>query len=68
MSKVSEKAWLHLPEKSCSKLIVFSVIPPLSGEPSLFVLVQFIVRPIIESKGINGIHVIILVKSSLDDS
>ena len=58
---------LHLPEKSCSKLKVFSVILPLSGEPSLFVLFQFIVRPIIESKGINDIHVIVLVKSSFDD-
>ena len=59
MSKVSEKAVLHLPEKSCSKSIVFSIIPPLSGEPSLFVFFQSIVRSIIEYKGINYNHVII---------
>ena len=59
MSKVSEEAVLHLPEKSCSKPIVFSIIPPLSGEPSLFVFFQSVVRSIIESKGINYNHVII---------
>ena len=58
LSKVSEKAVLHLPEKSCSKSIVFSVIPPFRGEPSLFVFFQSIVRSIIESKGINCSHVI----------
>ena len=44
---------------SCSKSIVFSIIPPLSGEPSLFVFFQSIVRSIIEFKGINYNHVII---------
>ena len=43
------------------KLLVFSVIPPLSGEPSLFVLFQSILRSIIESKGINHcIHAIMI--------
>ena len=63
LSKVSEKAVLHLPEKSCSKSIVFSLIPPLSGEPPLFVFFQSIVGSIMESKGINYNHVIIVSKA-----
>ena len=39
LGKVNEKAVLHLSEISS----VFSVIQPLSGEPSLSVLFQFIV-------------------------
>ena len=39
--------------------LYYTVIPPLSREPSLFVFFQSIVRSIIEPKGINYNHVII---------
>ena len=47
LGKVTEKAVLHLSENSCLKSVVFSVVPPISGEPSLS---QYVVHCVIDHR------------------